>query len=169
MTMQLIGGGGPRTQKSPCPSGFKLHCPPPGGKIAPCKCVKTSPVMHGYDPLTYPDGVPNPYVATVEPYPSYVHGADYTRPQFAMPYVSAPHNVLRGVGSFMLPETAADRRNRGIVASAGFMAAVTGLLAIVSAPPGRRTNVTIGAFVVGGVLGAVAGGIAAAFAQGEIM
>jgi hypothetical protein len=120
--------------------------------------------MHGYDPLTYPEGVPNPYTATIEPYPSYMYGNDYTRPQFAMPFVSQPHNVLAGLGT----TEAGALRNKGILYGAGFMAAAAGLLALASMPSGRRGSGALMAGLVGGVLGAVSGGLAASAAQGEI-
>ncbi len=51
-----------------------------------------------YNPAEYPQGVPNPYTPGYHPYPSFQHGADYTRPVFEMPYVRQPFNVLAGVG-----------------------------------------------------------------------
>lgn len=51
-----------------------------------------------YNAAEYPEGVPNPYTPAVHPYPSFQHGADYTRPVFGMPWVPQPFNVLSGVG-----------------------------------------------------------------------
>lgn len=51
-----------------------------------------------YNAEAYPQGVPSPYSGQVHPYPSYEHGADYTRPVFDMTFVRQPFNVLSGVG-----------------------------------------------------------------------
>lgn len=59
-----------------------------------------------YDPLRFPQGVPNPYGVRRHPYPSYEHGADYTRPVFAMPFMLNPFNVLEGGAAY--PTTVPD-------------------------------------------------------------
>lgn len=51
-----------------------------------------------YNAAEYPQGVPNPYTPAVHPFPSFQHGADYTRPVFGMPWVPQPFNVLSGLG-----------------------------------------------------------------------
>lgn len=39
-------------------------------------------------------GVPNPMQAHAHPYPTRFHGGIWTRPEFSLPYVPAPHQVF---------------------------------------------------------------------------
>lgn len=52
-----------------------------------------------YDPSSYPQGVPSPWVPNVQEYPSPQHGGDYTRPMFGLPWVRTPYNVYGPPGN----------------------------------------------------------------------
>ncbi len=45
--------------------------------------------------MSYPTGVPSPYITHVHPYPTRFHGGIWTRPEFGLPYVRAPFAVFR--------------------------------------------------------------------------
>lgn len=119
-----------------------------------------------YDARRYPEGVPNPYFAMVEPYPSYVHGADYTRPVFSMPFLLNPHNVLAGLGQDLPPGP--DAESRFFVYGALSAAVATSALAAIGAPAGKRGVALAGGAMIGALIGlaAVAGGLAGARGAG---
>jgi len=68
-----------------------------------------------YNPAETPQGVPSPYTPNVHPYPSYEHGPDYTRPEFRMPFVVRPLNVLAGLGQLPKWWPRVNRAGRPIV------------------------------------------------------
>ena len=45
--------------------------------------------------MNYPTGVPSPYVMHQHPYPTRFHGGIWKRPEFGLPYVRQPFNVIR--------------------------------------------------------------------------
>lgn len=45
--------------------------------------------------MSYPQGVPSPYVMHQHPYPTRFHGGIWKRPEFGLPYVRQPYNVIR--------------------------------------------------------------------------
>jgi hypothetical protein len=125
-----------------------------------------------YDARRYPEGVPNPFVPMVETFPSYVHGADYTRPAFAMPYMVAPFNVLgpapfddlplEGLGAISEDQALTVASAMGAVAVGAGTAAL--ILGAVSAAGWKKGDGVIGdrfsAFVVGGIAGGLLGFVA---------
>ncbi len=51
-----------------------------------------------YDPLYYPEGVPNPDVPAVHLYPTYAEGPDYSRPMWTFPQQRQPLEVVERNG-----------------------------------------------------------------------
>lgn len=126
-----------------------------------------------------PEGVPNPYVPQIELYPSYVHGADYTRPVFSMPFYRNPYNVLNGLGA-TAEEALVEAEGKSLSSeldqqeAAIFGGALAGALALgalgaiiggIAAPPHRNagSGILIGA-IGGGLLGLIPAAVGAGFA-----
>jgi hypothetical protein len=119
-----------------------------------------------------PEGVPNPYVPQIELYPSYVHGADYTRPVFAQPFFLNPHNVLNGLGAeeellYAQDDPLRQAQNQtavmaGAVAGATALALIGGIIGGLASPGHRNagTGILLGA-LGGGLLGLIPAAVGA--------
>ncbi len=127
----------------------------------------------------YVEGVPNPYVPQIEIYPSYEHGADYTRPVFSMPFLRNPYNVISGLGAdegaSYLGDKGWDRTvdevaiMKGSVLGCVALAAVGGFIGGVASPAKRNagTGILLGA-IAGALTGLIPAAIGAAVAVATV-
>lgn len=83
-----------------------------------------------YDAGVYPEGVPNPFVPNILPYPSQQHGGDWTRPVFDMPWVDRPHVTLGPPGNVYSNRRLGIGQTEGVMPMSPFKMAALGAVMI---------------------------------------
>jgi len=108
-------------------------------------------------PYAASDGVPNPFAPQVELYPNFVHGPDYSRPEFHFPKVRRNLDVLSGLGAEPGSRTEFIVKVSLLGAvGGGIMGAITGAIAAKSKSTGQGA-------LRGALAGAAISGIGTAF------